>query len=356
MRLTGYARELFLVLRGDAALYLLITLYIAFAWIAAAWGGVSDRFSVFVYPRTTIVIAFAFAGGAFVLYSLHVLLSVKPVSPGAYISKGIGRWVLSRQCLAGVILTVAFTFFFSAVSSFKTLIPAFQPFAWDHRFARLDVVLHGGSHPWQWLQWVLGYPWLTKLVNVFYSLWLVVMFAAFFWQVFAKRYPLLRKTFLVSFILCWWINGSVLAVLLSSAGPCFWGQLYPGSDPYAELMQYLHQTHDLVGLQAIPVQQWLWDYYQRDALGVGAGISAMPSMHVSVAWLIFLLARHCGRGLAWLSGGYVLLILLGSVHLGWHYAVDGYLSMVTTTLIWLGVAACYGKMVERSQGRESDPD
>jgi hypothetical protein len=29
-----------------------------------------------------------------------------------------------------------------------------------------------------------------------------------------------------------------------------------------------------------------------------------------------------------------VLIMIGSVHLGWHYAVDGYASVLTIPLIW----------------------
>jgi hypothetical protein len=31
---------------------------------------------------------------------------------------------------------------------------------------------------------------------------------------------------------------------------------------------------------------------------------------------------------------FAAIIQLGSVHLGWHYAVDGYLSALFTFLIW----------------------
>ena len=31
---------------------------------------------------------------------------------------------------------------------------------------------------------------------------------------------------------------------------------------------------------------------------------------------------------------YGLIILLGSVHLGWHYAVDGYVSILAVPMLW----------------------
>jgi hypothetical protein len=36
---------------------------------------------------------------------------------------------------------------------------------------------------------------------------------------------------------------------------------------------------------------------------------------------------------------YAGVVLVGSVHLGWHYAVDGYLSIVGALAIWVGVGA-----------------
>ena len=32
---------------------------------------------------------------------------------------------------------------------------------------------------------------------------------------------------------------------------------------------------------------------------------------------------------------YALVILTGSVHLGWHYAVDGYVSAAAVLLLWV---------------------
>ena len=56
-----------------------------------------------------------------------------------------------------------------------------------------------------------------------------------------------------------------------------------------------------------------------------------------VAFLIMLLATRLHR---WLGVGafvYFVVVQIGSVQLGWHYAVDGYVSAVATGLIWWAV-------------------
>jgi hypothetical protein len=58
-------------------------------------------------------------------------------------------------------------------------------------------------------------------------------------------------------------------------------------------------------------------------------------MHVSLAFLFFLAMRKVSRFAGLFFGLFTVIILIGSVHLAYHYAVDGYVSIVTTWLIWL---------------------
>ena len=64
------------------------------------------------------------------------------------------------------------------------------------------------------------------------------------------------------------------------------------------------------------------------------GISAMPSILVASSVLFALVAWRANRVLGWIFWAYAAAVMLGSVHLAWHYALDGYLGAALTVLIW----------------------
>lgn len=160
------------------------------------------------------------------------------------------------------------------------------------------------------------------------------MFFVFYWQLFTLERPRLRMQFFYSFFLAWALNGTVLAMLLSSAGPCFYGYLEAGADVYADLMAYLHDANESFPIWALGTQEMLWQAYEGAETGIGSGISAMPSMHVSLALLFLLVGLRTNQWAAVGFGVFFAFILVGSVHLAWHYAVDGYVAILTTLLIW----------------------
>ena len=95
-----------------------------------------------------------------------------------------------------------------------------------------------------------------------------------------------------------WLVGTCIAgTLLSSAGPCFYGLVVNGADPYAGLMNYLNQANASYPIWAVPTQATLW---QSHLAGHGdiEGVSAMPSMHVGTTVLFILCAWRCGSALA----------------------------------------------------------
>ncbi len=125
--------------------------------------------------------------------------------------------------------------------------------------------------------------------------------------------------------------GNLLALLLSSGGPVYYSRLVGWPDPYAEHAAYLAA---IPRLQATHVQDAIWRWLINGKYLPFGTISAMPSMHVAAVTVIALACWETNRWLGAAAWIYVLLILVGSVHLNWHYAIDGYVAILGTIAVW----------------------
>jgi hypothetical protein len=67
---------------------------------------------------------------------------------------------------------------------------------------------------------------------------------------------------------------------------------------------------------------------------IGSGISAMPSVHNALAALFAMASFKLNRIAGWLLTFYAAFIWIGSIHLGWHYALDGIVAIALTFGIW----------------------
>jgi hypothetical protein len=147
-----------------------------------------------------------------------------------------------------------------------------------------------------------------------------------------------RQRALLAFLLMWIVAGTALAALGASAGPCYYGEVVAGLNPYADLLAALDSTSGQV-LWARANQYNIWNAYQTGIWYPVAGISAMPSMHVGMAVLWALVAWGRSRRLGFVLACYALVIQIGSVLLGWHYAVDGYVAALVAVALWKAAGA-----------------
>jgi hypothetical protein len=267
---------------------------------------------------------------------------------------GLGGWVatyhggtVTRRRVARVILLTFVTpVFLNTFGWWKGAIPVLHPFAMDPVLASVDRWLHLGRQPWEWLQPLVGNQETTHAIDLAYWSWVVLVPVAILWQGWSRDVRTQRQFFL-AFALTWMLLGSGLATLLSSAGPCYYEAVVGRPGPYADLLRYLDSVpYDRNPLLARLTQDILWQNYMRAPGNPFVRISAMPSVHIATCMLYLLAACRSGKILTLLAGAYLLVILVGSVHLGWHYAVDGYVSMALTPLIWL----MSGRLLEGRRG------
>lgn len=224
--------------------------------------------------------------------------------------------------------------FMCSYSSMKQAIPVFKTFDSDILISKLDHLIHFNNNPWTLLQSWIGHPSLTRLIDFCYIAWGSIFVYTLLWMAYSRR-KLLRLRFLLSLVFCWIIIGNILAALLASVGPCYYGQVtVSGTNPYAPMLDYLHS---IPSLEAVRIQQALWKAYTNGTFMPLGGISAMPSMHVSIAVLLALAYRKVSPWLGVIFSLYAGVIQIGSVHLGWHYAIDGYLSAILTVTTWKAV-------------------
>jgi hypothetical protein len=274
----------------------------------------------------------------FILRFYHIATEVKPERPIPALVKDMKQYLISKRRMAnGLPMVIIMMIFMYAFANIKAAIPILNPLSWDTYFAQLDETLHFGTQPWVLLQPLLGYAPVTFLININYNLWFLVTWMMWVHFAFAERPSELRSRFFLSFFSMWIFIGGVLAVWFSSAGPAFYGRLGLTPDPYADLMAYLRGINDVFPIWALPVQDELWRGYIDNSVIV-RGISAMPSMHNGSALLFALAGYKVSRTAGHLLSAHAVLIFIGSVHLGWHYAVDSYLAWALTLVMWFAAA------------------
>ena len=306
--------------RENAALVAMMACYVAVCFFVARAAAVP--FSLKLYGVLWLVMAVAVGAAAV----------ARPVLPRA--------WRISERLTVAAPVLLAAPAFFSAFTSLKSGITRLHPYTWDAVVAGWDRMIFG-QDAWRVLQPLLGHPPVTFALSVLYSAWHPAMITVFGGLTLSLGRPVLRAQALIALVACWAVLGTWGAVALASVGPCFIGPLHLGADPFAEQAAYLRAAN-----QQLPI----WEFAEQNRLlaaaasgkpVLGSGISAMPSMHIAVAMLMMLVGWRFGRAAGIVGSVYLAIIVIASIHLGWHYAMDGVVGAAGAWVLWLagGVVA-----------------
>jgi PAP2 superfamily len=289
-----------------------------------------------VYGLLVALLSFTVPVGIIVMLLLRLaqyIFVIKPDSAIRALASDVGGLIARpRLILNALPVFAAMVLFNKAMVELKPAIPALNPFSWDVTFMAWDRVLHFGSDPWVVLQGFMGFDAVTFAVNMAYNFWFVALFGAWFWFGFQRDANELRTRFFLAYMLSWWVGGGLMAVAFSSAGPVYYGALGLSPDPFAAQMAYLHDVDSRLPIWALDTQKLLWNGYTGKTAALG--ISAFPSMHNAAAVLFALAFWKVSRKAGWFFVLYAVVIFLASVHLAWHYAIDGYAGAVIAVLSW----------------------
>lgn len=262
----------------------------------------------------------------------HLAIWVRPPNPARrFLADARDTLLDPERLVAGGAALLSISVFCGSFTFLKETIPVMNPFSWDPLFAGLDRALHGGYDPYVLVTQVFGTPFLTTVLNAAYHFWFFLLYFIVFMCCLWKGQPALRHTFLIAYVLTWTIGGNVMATVFSSVGPVYYDFFGFGAD-FKPLVGTLHQFAETSPVWALDVHQMLLDAY-RDGRGI-SGISAMPSMHVATAVLMAVFGFGLNRWVGWTLTAFAVVTMIGSVHLAWHYAIDGYVGAAVAVACW----------------------
>jgi hypothetical protein len=247
------------------------------------------------------------------------------------------KWLSDPYMIAARIVPVLMMpFFFCSFSVLKMLLPRYVPFWLDEYFVAADKFLFFGTNPWEITHAIFGSLAATVFIDLMYLLWVFMLSAAISgFAFFAPRKE--RARFFLAFGGAWLFLGVIGAWIGSSAGPFFLSYLNSPSAPeFAALVDKLYNANVVTQgkVNAPFLQQILIQGYFSDDYKFGYGISAMPSLHNAIAVLYVFAAFRIGKLIGWFMVVYAIIIFIGSVHLAWHYAVDGIIATFGMWGIW----------------------
>lgn len=273
----------------------------------------------------------------------------RPQSPASHLKARYTAPQFKRTVAAGLPMLGVAIVLLPYFSKMKSAIPLFNDYGWDGAFIAWDRAIFFGYDAWEVLQPVLGFPIVSAVLALLYHLWFVLLYPGVMFFAFAKIDPSLRRRFFLSYVLSWTLIGGAMATMFASVGPCFIGPMF-GDPTFEAQMAYLYAANDQVPIMVLPVQEMLLDRYANADSGLGSGITAMPSMHCAIAFLYWIAVRRISAKWGAFFGVFFFVTWISSVHLAYHYAVDGLVSLLAVAAIWWTsqhIIAAWDALLER---------
>lgn len=213
-----------------------------------------------------------------------------------------------------------------AYCNIKQAIPFINPHIYDNLLLKADRFMFFGHDAYAVLIAMFGNPVVTALIDKLYVLWYIVKpFVLVYFASLPVRASVAHKRFFLAYF-AMWIFGGLSAVLLPSLGPIYF---YP--DAYSHIVKpYATRLQTNLGIHYFDALRHPHSY----KVFIYEGIAAFPSLHVGIIAVFAFFLYKRSRTIGWLMFGYLLIIQIGSVVLGWHYFIDGLFAIALAFLFY----------------------
>lgn len=290
-------------------IYLLYYLALTFICIGSSISNIlTESVDGGLSGRTAYLLTQMFRFNGF-LIMLAALLTIPvwrrdPVRTKAVVKKEVAGLTMVLRLLASVMIC------FSVYSNLKAMVPVIHPGLMDGTFYAMDKILFLGTDPYAWIQ-AHSSPKMDTLMSRSY-------FFFFFFIVYGLSGAYIFGTPL------WYeraVTAFVIAYVIGVAGYC----LFPAVGPafYEETAHFLRAT------SGDGLKRFLLGHYRDFCLNPQTakiarcnGLAAFPSLHCAHS-LLFM--YYLGKKEIWMPVILfipLVLLLISTVWLGWHWAVD----------------------------------
>lgn len=233
--------------------------------------------------------------------------------------------VIIYAILASILLQAGF-------SIFKNAMPFVAPYFADPFMAMVDWGLHFGVDPWVIAHKLGDFLPTDIMLHTYFAAWILPAFSLpIIIAATDDNYERMGRT-VILFAVAWIFVGNILAFAGLSVGPVYYDRLL-GGVRFADLAVALQET-GVASSRIGETQQVLWDIYIGKIPKVGSGISAFPSVHVSIATVTAIYLCERSKWLIPVAAAFLFMTLFLSVYTGYHYAVDGYASILIIFALW----------------------
>ncbi len=242
----------------------------------------------------------------------------------------------AERFLKTLVVLVLCCVFMASFSSMKTLLPlmatalGLSHFFADPFFANIDAALHFGTDPWVITHAATEALGLDNFINqsayVYSLIWAIpALYLPAIMMLLGERDEKFTH-FALLYAFSWIFLGNAVALAGYSAGPVYYDRIF-GTVRFTDLTLAL-EAAQIEGSWFGGVQAFLWEAYTEMEQEAGSGISAFPSLHIATVTITALYLATFGRIAQWVGITLVVCMLFISVWVGYHYAIDGYASIV----------------------------